>query len=166
FQVAAIKAQLQYHDTIIHTGTGMGKTAIATGVFANAKTKGMVTFMVSPPTALQTKQFMTFQDEYKLKAVAINSTGPNQLTANIMKWGYFVHFYLEECNILDIDVIVQWKLPSTVSSFIQHVGQAARGEGHSGVAVLLAKCSVFKSNWENIGQIGMIDKGKKTKKSI
>ncbi|KAF8989723.1 P-loop containing nucleoside triphosphate hydrolase protein [Cyathus striatus] len=41
------------------------------------------------------------------------------------------------CNIPDIEVVIQWKLPSSVSSFVQHAGCAARGEGQIGLAVLL-----------------------------
>lgn len=38
---------------------------------------------------------------------------------------------------------MQWKLPSTVSSFVQRAGRAARGYGTSGLAVLLVEKSAF-----------------------
>ncbi|KLO06209.1 P-loop containing nucleoside triphosphate hydrolase protein, partial [Schizopora paradoxa] len=47
------------------------------------------------------------------------------------------------CNIPDIDVVVQWKLPEKFSSFIQRAGRAARGEGRTGLAILLAEPSAF-----------------------
>ncbi|KAF8162230.1 P-loop containing nucleoside triphosphate hydrolase protein [Pholiota molesta] len=47
------------------------------------------------------------------------------------------------CNIPDIDVVVQWKLPSTVSSFVQRAGRAARGTGRTGLAVLLVEKSAY-----------------------
>jgi len=47
------------------------------------------------------------------------------------------------CNIPDIDIVVQWKLPSTVSSFVQRAGRVARGYGGSGLAVLLVEKSAY-----------------------
>lgn len=38
---------------------------------------------------------------------------------------------------------MQWKLPSTVSSFVQRAGRAARGCGTSGLAVLLVEKSAY-----------------------
>jgi len=52
----AIKAQLTREDVLVHAGTGSGKTTIAAGPHAHEKTKGMVTFMVSPLIALQEEQ--------------------------------------------------------------------------------------------------------------
>lgn len=39
---------------------------------------------------------------------------------------------------------MQWKLPTTLSSFVQRAGRAARGEGRTGLAVLLVEKSVYK----------------------
>ena len=39
--------------------------------------------------------------------------------------------------------MVQWKLPSSVSSFVQRAGRAARGYGRSGLAVLLVEKSAY-----------------------
>jgi len=39
--------------------------------------------------------------------------------------------------------VVQWKLPSSVSSFVQRAGRAARGYGRTGLAVLLVEKSAY-----------------------
>ena len=69
----------------------MGKTVVAAGPHAHEATKGMVTFMVSPLLALQEEQVIefgigkarkltkkkkvtTFQTEFGLSAVAVNSS--------------------------------------------------------------------------------------------
>ncbi|EDR03125.1 uncharacterized protein LACBIDRAFT_307604 [Laccaria bicolor S238N-H82] len=64
------------------------------------------------------------------------------------------------CNIPDIDVIVQWKLPSSVSSFIQRAGRAARGPG-SGLAVLLVEKSAY-----NIDLTMLQDQNQKRRKRL
>ncbi|KAF5331589.1 hypothetical protein D9611_007759 [Ephemerocybe angulata] len=74
FQLDAIKAQLQRKDVIVHAGTGFGKTAIAAGPHALEEMKGKVTFLISPLIALQEEQAATFESEFHLSAVAINST--------------------------------------------------------------------------------------------
>lgn len=40
--------------------------------------------------------------------------------------------------------MVQWKLPSTVSSFVQRAGRVARGDGREGLAVLLVERSTYE----------------------
>ncbi|KAA1476505.1 P-loop containing nucleoside triphosphate hydrolase protein, partial [Dentipellis sp. KUC8613] len=47
------------------------------------------------------------------------------------------------CNIPDIDIVVQWKLPGKLSSFIQRAGRAARGPNTVGLAVLLVEPSAY-----------------------
>ncbi|KAI0073144.1 P-loop containing nucleoside triphosphate hydrolase protein [Panus rudis PR-1116 ss-1] len=47
------------------------------------------------------------------------------------------------CDIPDIDVVVQWKLPKTFSNWIQRVGRVARGKGRTGIAVLLVERSMY-----------------------
>ncbi|KAI0806299.1 P-loop containing nucleoside triphosphate hydrolase protein [Irpex lacteus] len=47
-------------------------------------------------------------------------------------------------NVSDVDVVVQWKLPATLSNFIQRAGRAARGRGRKGLAVLLVEPSAYK----------------------
>ena len=48
------------------------------------------------------------------------------------------------CNIPDIDIVVQWKLPATVSSFVQRAGRAARKKGRTGLAVLLVEKPAYE----------------------
>ncbi|KAJ7660438.1 P-loop containing nucleoside triphosphate hydrolase protein [Mycena rosella] len=47
------------------------------------------------------------------------------------------------CNIPDIDVVVQWKLPASASIFIQRAGRAARAHGRTGVAILLVEPTAY-----------------------
>ncbi|KAJ7859516.1 hypothetical protein B0H14DRAFT_3446642 [Mycena olivaceomarginata] len=47
------------------------------------------------------------------------------------------------CNIPDIDVVVQWKLPASVSVFVQRAGRAARAHGRTGIAILLVEPSAY-----------------------
>ncbi|KAH9842930.1 P-loop containing nucleoside triphosphate hydrolase protein [Rhodofomes roseus] len=47
------------------------------------------------------------------------------------------------CDIPDIDIVVQWKLPATFSNFIQRAGRAARGRGRRGLAVLIVERSAY-----------------------
>ncbi|KAJ7038353.1 P-loop containing nucleoside triphosphate hydrolase protein [Mycena alexandri] len=47
------------------------------------------------------------------------------------------------CNIPDIDVVVQWKLPASMSLFVQRAGRAARASGRTGVAILLVEPSAY-----------------------
>ncbi|KAI0074175.1 P-loop containing nucleoside triphosphate hydrolase protein [Panus rudis PR-1116 ss-1] len=47
------------------------------------------------------------------------------------------------CDIPDIDIVVQWKLPKTFSNWIQRAGRVARGKGRTGIAVLLVERSMY-----------------------
>ncbi|TFY52110.1 hypothetical protein EVJ58_g10196 [Rhodofomes roseus] len=47
------------------------------------------------------------------------------------------------CDIPDIDIVVQWKLPATFSNFVQRAGRAARGRGRTGLAVLIVERSAY-----------------------
>ncbi|KII85091.1 hypothetical protein PLICRDRAFT_145764 [Plicaturopsis crispa FD-325 SS-3] len=47
------------------------------------------------------------------------------------------------CNIPDVDLVVQWKLPGSVSTFVQRAGRAGRGPGTKGLAVLLVESSAY-----------------------
>ncbi|THV07053.1 P-loop containing nucleoside triphosphate hydrolase protein [Dendrothele bispora CBS 962.96] len=73
YQVTATKAQLQRKDVFVHAGTGSGKTAIVAAPHTHPKSKGKVSFLVSPLIALQEEQVENFQTEYHLTAIAINS---------------------------------------------------------------------------------------------
>jgi hypothetical protein len=52
-------------------------------------------------------------------------------------------FWRQGCNIPDINIIVQWKLPAKLSSFIQRAGHAARGPNTVGLAVLLVEPTAY-----------------------
>ncbi|KAF9556931.1 P-loop containing nucleoside triphosphate hydrolase protein [Agrocybe pediades] len=56
------------------------------------------------------------------------------------------------CNIPDIDVVVQWKLPTSVSAFVQRAGRAARDPKRTGIAVLLVEKTVFDADLSNISE--------------
>ncbi|KAI0075558.1 P-loop containing nucleoside triphosphate hydrolase protein, partial [Panus rudis PR-1116 ss-1] len=73
FQLAGIQSQLEGTDTIIQASTGAGKTAIAAGPHFHASSKGKCTIMVEPLIQLQDEMVTTFREEFKLKAVAVNS---------------------------------------------------------------------------------------------
>ncbi|KAL0959483.1 hypothetical protein HGRIS_011198 [Hohenbuehelia grisea] len=47
------------------------------------------------------------------------------------------------CNVPKVRCIVQWKLPGTLSAFIQREGRAARGADCEGIAILLVEKSAY-----------------------
>ncbi|KAI0309836.1 P-loop containing nucleoside triphosphate hydrolase protein [Amylostereum chailletii] len=47
------------------------------------------------------------------------------------------------CNVPDIDVIVQWKLPEKLSSLVQRAVRAARNPTHTGLMVLLVEPAAY-----------------------
>ncbi|KAF8157863.1 P-loop containing nucleoside triphosphate hydrolase protein [Crassisporium funariophilum] len=49
------------------------------------------------------------------------------------------------CNIPDIDMVVQWKTPRNISSWVQRAGRAARAKGRNGLAVMLVEKSAFEA---------------------
>ncbi|KAJ7302509.1 P-loop containing nucleoside triphosphate hydrolase protein [Mycena albidolilacea] len=73
-QMEAIIAQLQMRDVLVHAGTGSGKTVIAAGPHAHKSSISKVTLMISPLIALHDEQVETFREEFKLKAIAVNSS--------------------------------------------------------------------------------------------
>ena len=54
-----------------------------------------------------------------------------------------VNSVYQGCDIADIDVVVQWKLPKTFSNWIQRAGRAARGKDRTGLAVLLVEKAAY-----------------------
>ncbi|KAF5371245.1 hypothetical protein D9758_004315 [Tetrapyrgos nigripes] len=74
FQVHAIQAQPLGKDVVVHAGTGSGKTVIAAGPHLHNPKSG-VTLFISPLIGLQNEQdqVQTFSNQFKLKAVAVNS---------------------------------------------------------------------------------------------
>jgi superfamily II DNA/RNA helicase len=69
---------------------------------------------------------------------------------------------MKGCNIPDVDIVVQWKLPATVSSFVQRAGRAARGSGRNGLAVLLVEKTIYEADLDSPHQHDQKSKGKKT----
>lgn len=65
---------------------------------------------------------------------------------------------------------MQWKLPSSVSSFVQRAGRAARGPGRTGLAVLLAEKSIYNADLLDLEKVTNNEtgggKGKGKKKSV
>ncbi|EJD36808.1 P-loop containing nucleoside triphosphate hydrolase protein [Auricularia subglabra TFB-10046 SS5] len=47
------------------------------------------------------------------------------------------------CNLPNIEVVVQWKLPKKLSMFVQRAGRAARRPGMAGLAVLLVEPTAY-----------------------
>ncbi|KAJ7679244.1 P-loop containing nucleoside triphosphate hydrolase protein [Mycena polygramma] len=47
-------------------------------------------------------------------------------------------------DIPNIGMVVQWKLPKNLSSWVQRAGRAARGRGRTGIAVMLVEKSAFE----------------------
>ncbi|KAJ6590767.1 hypothetical protein B0H10DRAFT_2332053, partial [Mycena sp. CBHHK59/15] len=48
------------------------------------------------------------------------------------------------CDIPDIELVVQWKAPQNLSSWVQRAGRAARGAGTVGMAIMLVENSTFE----------------------
>ncbi|KAF8174075.1 P-loop containing nucleoside triphosphate hydrolase protein [Pholiota molesta] len=48
------------------------------------------------------------------------------------------------CDFPDIDIVVQWKVPDTLSSWVQRAGRAARGIGRQGLAVMIVEKPAFE----------------------
>jgi hypothetical protein len=58
---------------------------------------------------------------------------------------------------------VQWKLPASVSTFVQRAGRAARGPGRVGLAVLLVEKSVYEADLSRLESGFNNTKSKKSK---
>ncbi|KAH9832851.1 P-loop containing nucleoside triphosphate hydrolase protein [Rhodofomes roseus] len=54
------------------------------------------------------------------------------------------------CNVPDVDLVIQWKLPATLSNFIQRAGRAARARNRTGIAILLVERSAYSINLQTI----------------
>nr|VWO96668.1 ATP-dependent RNA helicase mak5 (EC [Ganoderma boninense] len=50
------------------------------------------------------------------------------------------------CNVRDVDLVVQWKLPKTLTHFVQRAGRAARARDQQGLAILIAERSAYSVN--------------------
>ncbi|EJD45440.1 P-loop containing nucleoside triphosphate hydrolase protein, partial [Auricularia subglabra TFB-10046 SS5] len=53
------------------------------------------------------------------------------------------------CNLPNIEVVVQWKLPKKLSMFVQRAGRAARRPGMTGLAVLLVEPTAYTQALES-----------------
>lgn len=62
------------------------------------------------------------------------------------------------CTNADVDLIVQWKMPGSVSIFVQRAGRGARKRGRTALAVLLVESVMYEYD-----QIGDVQKAKKPK---
>ncbi|KAG8704039.1 hypothetical protein FRC08_002483 [Ceratobasidium sp. 394] len=80
FQIDGTLLQLLRHDTIVHVGTGRGKTAVAAGPFVLPENAQKVTIVVSPLIALQEEMKQTFENTFKLRAIVINSSTTSSLS--------------------------------------------------------------------------------------
>ena len=69
------------------------------------------------------------------------------------------------CNIPDVDVVVQWKLPASVSTFVQRAGRAGRDPKRTGLAVLLVEKSVYEANLTRLDEASSGHKKKSVRQS-
>ncbi|KAI0651872.1 P-loop containing nucleoside triphosphate hydrolase protein, partial [Trametes meyenii] len=74
FQLEAVRAQLEGVDMIVQAPTGAGKTALAAGPHVWPGNEGKFTIMVCPLLSLEAEMVQSFDTDYGLKAVALNST--------------------------------------------------------------------------------------------
>lgn len=74
FQLKCMAAQIHGQDVLLHAATGAGKTGIAAGPHLLLSSKGKVKLVVSLLLSLHKEQVTTFEDEFKLKVMSINST--------------------------------------------------------------------------------------------
>ncbi|KAG9123823.1 hypothetical protein FRC07_013843 [Ceratobasidium sp. 392] len=80
FQIDGTLLQLLRRDTIVHVGTGRGKTAVAAGPFVLAENAQKLSIVVSPLVALQEEMKETFKNTFKLRAIVINSNTTSSLS--------------------------------------------------------------------------------------
>ncbi|PIL34433.1 hypothetical protein GSI_03208 [Ganoderma sinense ZZ0214-1] len=73
FQVAAIKAQIEGVDMIVQAPTGAGKTMLAAGPHIWPGNENKFTIMTCPLLSLEEEMVQTFETEFGLKAIALNS---------------------------------------------------------------------------------------------
>ena len=51
---------------------------------------------------------------------------------------------IQGCDIPDVDIVVQWKAPENLSSWVQRAGHAAQGDGRQGLVVMIVEKSAFE----------------------
>jgi len=116
----------------IHTGT-----EIIDYFVAKLKAYEEATPNVSLPSSLIRPFNANLSSEYRAAAMSSFRQGDIRILVCTDDQG---------CNIPDIDLVVQWKLPATLSHFIQRAGRAARGRGRTGLAVLIVERSAYNTN--------------------
>ncbi|TFY77268.1 hypothetical protein EWM64_g6747 [Hericium alpestre] len=84
FQLDLVQAQEERRDVLCQAATGQGKTAVAAGPYVLEKNAGRVTIMVSPLIGLQNEMADTFRTEFKLSAVAVNSSMDGGCSSELM----------------------------------------------------------------------------------
>ncbi|KAI0690245.1 P-loop containing nucleoside triphosphate hydrolase protein, partial [Cerioporus squamosus] len=73
FQLKAVQAQIEGVDIIVQAPTGSGKTALAAGPHVWPGNEGKFTLMVCPLLSLEEEMVRTFDTDFGLKAIALNS---------------------------------------------------------------------------------------------
>lgn len=72
--------------------------------------------------------------------------------------------HAQGCDVPDVDIVVQWKLPKTFSNFIQRAGRAARASSRTGTAVLLVERTAYSQAQDSdavpVGDPGKTQSGK------
>ncbi|KAF7373985.1 ATP-dependent DNA helicase Q-like 3 [Mycena sanguinolenta] len=56
------------------------------------------------------------------------------------------------CDIANVDLVVQWKAPANMSSWVQRAGRAGRGRGRKGLAVIAGEAAVAVVEAEEGGE--------------
>ncbi|KZT71233.1 P-loop containing nucleoside triphosphate hydrolase protein, partial [Daedalea quercina L-15889] len=64
------------------------------------------------------------------------------------------------CNIPDIDIVVQWKLPKKLSNFIQRAGRVARGRNRTGIAILIVERTAYSTDIQTAATISAADEAR------
>ncbi|KAH9934406.1 P-loop containing nucleoside triphosphate hydrolase protein [Amylocystis lapponica] len=78
----------------------------------------------------------TLSNEYRTAAMAHFRTGDVRILVCTDAAGM-------GCDVPDIDLVIIWKLPATMSNYVQRAGRAARGRNRTGLAVLLVERATF-----------------------
>jgi superfamily II DNA helicase RecQ len=83
-----------------------------------------------------------FSKEYRKAAMVEFKSGNIQVLVVI----------IQGCNIPDVDFVVQWKLPKSISAFVQRAGRSARVSGRVGLAVMLVEQSIYATLLDTAGR--------------
>jgi superfamily II DNA helicase RecQ len=87
----------------------------------------------------------------------VSALSRDQISFVLMKW--------QGCNIPDVDVVVQWKLPASMSTFVQRAGRAGRDPKRTGLAVLLVEKSVYEADLTRLDEASSGKKKKSVRQS-